>query len=107
MQPIDNTPEGIIKYYNHLQKNVKGTELKLLDKNGIFRAITVGKKYKAIDFVLYNTSIDGICVIVPDDIGYNVEVSIKRFDMITNNQVAPAPNTDKTFFQKIKDFFTI
>lgn len=81
MLPNQETPESVTRLYNTLQKTMKGKDLKLVDKNGIYRAITVNNNYKAIDFVMYSATIAGLRVLIADDNGYNVEVPLTNFSI--------------------------
>lgn len=81
MLPIEETPEKVTALYNKLQNTMKGEELTLVDKNGVYRAITVNNKYKAIDFVMYNATVSGLRVLVCDDNGYTVEVPLTNFSI--------------------------
>ena len=104
MKPIDHTPENIIKFYNQLKQDVKDKYIKLVDTNGIFRPLTPERLYKAKDFTLYNTTIDGIVAHIDDDNGYLVEVPIKRFTIYSEELTVQIP-VKKSWFEKVRSWF--
>ena len=103
MKPTDNTPEGIEKFYQHLQNNVTGKGLQLINKDGIYRPLTIGNDYKAIDFIMYNHTMEGIFVMIRDDNEYLLEIPILKFKVFADEVEASVKK--KTVFEKFKAMF--